>query len=106
MAQSQSPCDIAYPKFHLLYLELVSRHVSIRHLQYHDVNILTVCRIYGINLLMFATFPSLFSEAYRFSSGVDGLVYIGPGIGYVMAAIFGGQISTKIYSTVSVTVSK
>lgn len=66
--------------------------------------ILTVYRIYGINLLMFATFPSLFSDVYHFSSGIDGLVYIGPGVGYVMAAVFGAQISTKIYSTVSVTV--
>jgi len=57
--------------------------------------------IYGINLLMFATFPSLFSEVYHFSSGVDGLAYIGPGVGYVMAALFGAQISTKIYSTLA-----
>jgi hypothetical protein len=101
VAQSKPASDFAYPQFHLLYLEPVPCHVSEWRLQYLDVSYLTVCRIYGINLLMFATFPSLFTDVYHFSSGVDGLAYIGPGVGYVMAALFGAQISTKIYSTVS-----
>ena len=38
VAQPQPPCDIAYPQFHLLYLEPVPRHVSIRRFQYRNVN--------------------------------------------------------------------
>lgn len=66
---------------------------------------LTVCSIYGINILMFATFSSLFSEVYHFfSHGADGLVFIGPGIGYLAATLFGAKISNKIYSKVSITI--
>jgi hypothetical protein len=65
---------------------------------------LTVFRIFGLNVLMSATFASLFPDVYHFSSGVDGLAYIGPGVGYVAAAIFGAQISSKIYSTVGASI--
>jgi hypothetical protein len=63
--------------------------------------IVIVFRVYGMNFLMIATFPGLFSEVYHFSSGIGGLAYIGPGIGYLLAALFGAQISSKIYSAVS-----
>ncbi|KIM71778.1 hypothetical protein PILCRDRAFT_16737 [Piloderma croceum F 1598] len=58
-------------------------------------------RVYGINLLMFATFSSLFTDIYKFSQSSDGLVFIGPGVGYLVAAVFGGQISSRIYSTLA-----
>jgi hypothetical protein len=51
---------------------------------------------------MFATFSSLFSEIYHFSPGADGLVFIGPGVGYLLATLFGAKVSNKIYSKVSI----
>jgi hypothetical protein len=50
---------------------------------------------------MFATFSSLFSEVYHFSPGADGLVFIGPGVGYFIATLFGAEVSNIIYSKVS-----
>lgn len=35
LAQSQPPCDIAFPQLHLFHFESVSRHVSIRNLQFY-----------------------------------------------------------------------
>jgi hypothetical protein len=60
-----------------------------------------ICRVYGMNFLMVATFPLIFEGVYHFSGEIAGLAYIGPGIGYIFAAMFGMQISSKIYSTVS-----
>ncbi|OJA18265.1 hypothetical protein AZE42_05821 [Rhizopogon vesiculosus] len=53
--------------------------------------------MYGIYYLMFATFPSLFSDVYHFSIGMGGLAYIGVGLGFVFSAIVGAQLSNKIY---------
>jgi hypothetical protein len=68
--------------------------------------ILIDCRIYAINVLMFATFPTLYSDVYLFSNGVNGLAFIGPGFGYMAASLFGAQISSKIYSRVSITIKQ
>ncbi|KAG1850195.1 major facilitator superfamily domain-containing protein [Suillus subalutaceus] len=62
---------------------------------------LYVALIYGIYYLMFATFPTLFSEVYHFSIGIGGLAYIGLGVGFISAAIFGAKLSNKIYSHLS-----
>ncbi|KAG2076656.1 multidrug resistance protein 4 [Suillus decipiens] len=53
--------------------------------------------IYGIYYLMFTTFPDLFSEVYHFNVGMVGLTYIGFGVGFISAAIFGTKLSNKIY---------
>lgn len=53
--------------------------------------------IYGIYYLMFATFPNLFAEVYHFSIGMGGLTYLGLGVGFISATIFGAKISDKIY---------
>jgi multidrug resistance protein len=58
---------------------------------------LYVALIYGIYYLMFATFPILFSEVYHFNIGIGGLTYIGLGVGFILAAIFGAKLSNKIY---------
>lgn len=57
--------------------------------------------MYGIYYLMFTTFPALFSDIYHFSTGVGGLAYIGLGVGFITATIFGAKISNKIYTRVS-----
>ncbi|KAG2152116.1 major facilitator superfamily domain-containing protein [Suillus cothurnatus] len=53
--------------------------------------------MYGIYYLMFATFPDLFSEVYHFSIGIGGLTYIGIGVGFLTATLFGARVSDKIY---------
>ncbi|KAG1874548.1 major facilitator superfamily domain-containing protein [Suillus subalutaceus] len=53
--------------------------------------------MYGIYYLMFATFPDLFSEVYHFSIGISGVTYIGIGIGFLSATLFGARVSDKIY---------
>lgn len=58
--------------------------------------------MYGIYYLMFATFPDLFSNIYHFGTGVGGLAYIGLGVGFFGASLFGAKISDKIYSTVRI----
>ncbi|KAG2361263.1 multidrug resistance protein 4 [Suillus spraguei] len=58
---------------------------------------LYVALIYGVYYLMFTTFPDLFSEVYHFSIGIGGLAYIGLGVGFMSAAVFGAKLSNKIY---------
>ncbi|KAG1741290.1 multidrug resistance protein 4 [Suillus lakei] len=53
--------------------------------------------MYGIYYLMFATFPDLFSGVYHFSTGIAGLAYIGIGVGFLSAVIFGVKLSDKTY---------
>lgn len=53
--------------------------------------------IYGIYYLMFTTFPDLFSNVYHFSIGIGGLAYIGIGVGFLSATIFGAKICDKTY---------
>ncbi|KAG2361223.1 multidrug resistance protein 4 [Suillus spraguei] len=53
--------------------------------------------IYGIYYLMFTTFPDLFSTVYHFSIGIGGLPYLGIGIGFLSATIFGARICDKTY---------
>jgi predicted MFS family arabinose efflux permease len=64
--------------------------------------VVTVLRLYGINTLMLTTFPAVFTDVYHLSRGNLGLVYIGPGVGYVIGAIFGAQMSNKVYNMVSI----
>lgn len=54
--------------------------------------------IYGIYYLMFATFPDLFLKVYHFSIGTGGLTYLGTGVGFLLAALFGARVSNKIYT--------
>jgi hypothetical protein len=51
---------------------------------------------------MFTTFPTLFSDTYHFSTGAGGLAYIGLGVGFLSATIFGGKFSNGIYVKVRV----
>ncbi|KAN0097326.1 Major facilitator superfamily domain containing protein [Tylopilus felleus] len=53
--------------------------------------------MYGIYYLMFATFPGLFASNYHFSVGMSGLAYLGLGLGFLVATVFGARISDQIY---------
>lgn len=56
--------------------------------------------MYGFYYLMFATFPQLFTDIYGFDVGVGGLAYIGLGVGFFAATLFGAKISNRIYTRV------
>jgi len=45
--------------------------------------------IYGTLYLLFTTFPEVFQNIYGFSPGLTGLTYLGIGIGFILAILFG-----------------
>ncbi|KZP03814.1 MFS general substrate transporter [Athelia psychrophila] len=57
--------------------------------------------MYGIYYLLFATFPDLFAETYHFSEGIGGLAYIGLGVGFITATLFGAKVANTIYTTLA-----
>ncbi|KAJ3571950.1 hypothetical protein NP233_g3420 [Leucocoprinus birnbaumii] len=52
---------------------------------------------YGIFYLMFSTFAEFFSATYGFSPGIGGLAYLGLGVGFFAATIFGAKFADQIY---------
>lgn len=42
----------------------------------------------------------LFSVTYGFSPGIEGLCYIGLGLGFVLATIIGASVADKVYHAV------
>ncbi|KAG9221707.1 hypothetical protein CCMSSC00406_0005620 [Pleurotus cornucopiae] len=57
--------------------------------------------MYGIYYLMFATFASFFSSTYGFRPGVGGLAYLGLGIGFFIATLFGAKFADQVYHKLS-----
>ncbi|KAL5527636.1 hypothetical protein ACEPAG_6437 [Sanghuangporus baumii] len=53
--------------------------------------------IYGYYYLMFATFPELFPNVYGFSTGLAGLAYLGPGVGFCLSTAYGAYVADGIY---------
>lgn len=51
--------------------------------------------VFGISYLLFATFPSVFTETYGWSVGVSGLAYLGLGIGCTIGLILFSKLSDK-----------
>ncbi|KAI0650616.1 multidrug resistance protein 4 [Trametes meyenii] len=54
--------------------------------------------MYGIYYLMFAVFPEVFTRIYGFNTGTGGLAYIGLGVGFVGATLFGANFADKVYA--------
>lgn len=52
--------------------------------------------IYGYQYLMFTTFPRIFEGQYGFSKNAVGLVYLGIGVGFLVALVFSGLISDRL----------
>lgn len=42
--------------------------------------------------------PDLFTRTYGFGIGSSGLAYLGLGIGFILAAVFGVRFSDKVYA--------
>jgi hypothetical protein len=45
-------------------------------------------------------FAELFANVYGFSPGIEGLCYIGLGLGFMVATVIGASIADKMYLTV------
>ncbi|KAI0352812.1 multidrug resistance protein 4 [Trametes cingulata] len=54
--------------------------------------------MYGIYYLMFAVFPDVFTGIYGFSIGTGGLAYIGLGVGFFSATLFGAYFADQVYA--------
>lgn len=52
--------------------------------------------IFGLTFLLFATFPSVFEETYKWKVGFTGLAYLGLGIGCVIGLIAFSLLSDKL----------
>ncbi|GLB42015.1 putative multidrug resistance protein 4 [Lyophyllum shimeji] len=53
--------------------------------------------LYGIYYLFFATFAEFFRVTYGFKPGVGGLAYLGLGIGFILATLFGAKTADQVY---------
>ncbi|KAF8155763.1 multidrug resistance protein 4 [Crassisporium funariophilum] len=53
--------------------------------------------MYGIFYLMFTTFAQFFATTYHFKAGIGGLTYLGLGIGFFLATIFGAKFADQVY---------
>ncbi|KAI1293952.1 major facilitator superfamily domain-containing protein [Xylaria venustula] len=51
---------------------------------------------FGVTMLLFATFPTVFEEAYNFSVSVSGLAYIGVGVGCAVGIFVFAKFSDRI----------
>ncbi|KAJ7284485.1 multidrug resistance protein 4 [Mycena rebaudengoi] len=57
--------------------------------------------VFGIYYLMFSTFAVIFQRAYGFTTGSSGLVFLGPGLGNLLALVVGGKASEVFYRKLS-----
>ncbi|EJD47667.1 MFS general substrate transporter [Auricularia subglabra TFB-10046 SS5] len=53
--------------------------------------------LYGYMYLMLTTFPTLYSRVYGWGPGIVGLAYLGLGIGFLLAAVFGSRWMNNLY---------
>jgi hypothetical protein len=86
------------PQLHLLRPELVhGTHIwhllpDVCHLQRYALSLSTVSSFSR------KTSSELFTHAYGFGIGTSGLAYLGLGVGFVIAAVFGARFSDKVYA--------
>ncbi|KAL0066036.1 hypothetical protein AAF712_006864 [Marasmius tenuissimus] len=84
-------------KMHYLWLNLTRPIVLLTRSFICFILSLYMAFVYGIYYLMFATFAKLFKNTYGFDAGIGGLVYLGLGVGFMVATYFGASISNTIY---------
>lgn len=51
----------------------------------------------GIYYLLFTTTTPFYTATYGFGPGIDGLTFLGLGIGFFSATLFGARFSNQIY---------
>ncbi|KAJ9131662.1 Major facilitator superfamily domain, general substrate transporter [Pleurostoma richardsiae] len=52
--------------------------------------------IFGVTMLLFATFPTVYENTYHWSVAVSGLAYIGIGVGCAIGVIIFGKLSDRL----------
>lgn len=52
--------------------------------------------------LIHVILTDIFSEKYHFSTGIGGLAYLGMGVGFLVATLFGVQFADRVYKHVSI----
>ncbi|KAF2267674.1 MFS general substrate transporter [Lojkania enalia] len=57
---------------------------------------LYMATMYGYQYLIFTTFPRVFQGQYDFTKSSVGLVYLGIGVGFLVALVFSGMISDQL----------
>ncbi|KXN89327.1 hypothetical protein AN958_05825 [Leucoagaricus sp. SymC.cos] len=88
-------------KFHVLWFNL-SRPVILLFRSFICFMLsLYMAFQYAIFYLMFSTFAEFFSITYGFKAGVGGLVYLGLGVGFFSASLFGGKFADQVYRYLS-----
>ncbi|KIP12654.1 hypothetical protein PHLGIDRAFT_123755 [Phlebiopsis gigantea 11061_1 CR5-6] len=88
-------------KWHLIWINLHRPFILLTRSFVCFILSLYMAFMYGIYYLMFTTFPTLFSDVYHFSPGISGLCYIGLGLGFIFATVFGASFADKVYRTLS-----
>ncbi|KAF9498482.1 MFS general substrate transporter [Pleurotus eryngii] len=88
-------------KMHYLWLNISRPGILLTRSFICFILSLYMAFMYGIYYLMFATFANFFKEAYNFSPGIGGLCYLGLGIGFFIATMFGAKIGDQIYASLS-----
>lgn len=53
--------------------------------------------VFGLNFLLFTTFPTVFKEQYHFSAGISGLAYLGIGIGMTSSLATFATVSDRLH---------
>ncbi|KAE9404187.1 multidrug resistance protein 4 [Gymnopus androsaceus JB14] len=80
-----------------LWLNLSRPAILLTHSFICFILSLYMAYIYGNYYVMFTTFPTLFADVYGFNTGTGGLVYLGLGVGFIAATIFGARTAEQIY---------
>ncbi|KAF8966560.1 multidrug resistance protein 4 [Flammula alnicola] len=88
-------------KLHILYVNLTRPIILLCRSFICFILSLYMAFMYGIYYLMFSTFATLFSETYGFGPGVGGLAYLGLGVGFMVATLFGAKFADQLYRTLS-----
>ncbi|KDR80330.1 hypothetical protein GALMADRAFT_62622 [Galerina marginata CBS 339.88] len=84
-------------KLHVLWVNLSRPIVILSHSFICFILSLYMAFMYGIYYLMFATFAAFFKKTYGFNAGIGGLAYLGLGIGFMSATIFGAKFADQVY---------
>ncbi|KAJ7033667.1 multidrug resistance protein 4 [Mycena alexandri] len=96
--RSREEINPPYRKLHYLWINFSRPLMLLSHSPVCLILSLYMAFINGIYLLLSTTFSGLFHNTYGFSTGITGLMYLGVGIGGLLAAACIGTFSTVVYN--------
>lgn len=93
------PMVLLFKSFILFILSLyMAMYVILSHtIQDQCIKPQLRCRQYGFLYLLFTAYPTIFPALYGWSAGIDGMAYIGIGIGFLSSTIIGATLSNTLY---------